>query len=460
METVAVFDVGKTNVKLVAVTKAGELLDSLSRSNPVYPAPPYSHHDLGLLEMWLLENLRSLGARYAIEAIVATGHGSGGVLVGQDGPLMPMIDYEQEPPAEIARDYPRLAGSFRERGSPCMLASAHLAKQMLWLERAWSLEFAAAKAYLAHPQYWAWRLSGVMASEVTNLAAQSHLWCTPDRRLSKLADDRGWGRLIPPLASAWATLGTLKPELAHRTGLSENTRILTGIHDSSANLYRYQRAGFRDFTVVSTGTWIALICDRAGLRADIEQPGLCCNADVFGAPLHGMLVMGGREFSAIADGFTGPASRKSLDALISTRTMALPSFGTDDCLFPGSSRNGKIVGALSQSAEVRFTLAVLYAALLTNCCLDGLATSAVVLDGSFVRDPLYGAIVAALRPERSVHINRETFGTVTGAALLATHAAVTAPRPLSLERPLPIDNSDLIAYARQWREQATTGRAS
>lgn len=192
MEAVAVFDVGKTNVKLVAVTKAGELLDSLSRSNPVFPAPPYSHHDLGLLENWLLENLRCFGARYAIEAIVATGHGSGGVLVGQDGPLIPMLDYEQEPPADIARDYPQLAGSFRERGSSCQFASAHLAKQMLWLERAFPLEFAAARAYLAHPQYWAWRLGGVMASEITNLAAQSHLWCVLDRRLSRIVDHRGW----------------------------------------------------------------------------------------------------------------------------------------------------------------------------------------------------------------------------------------------------------------------------
>ena len=192
MEAVAVFDVGKTNVKLVAVTKAGELLDLLSRSNPVFPAPPYSHHDLGLLENWLLENLRCFGARYAIEAIVATGHGSGGVLVGQDGPLIPMLDYEQEPPADIARDYPQLAGSFRERGSSCQFASAHLAKQMLWLERAFPLEFAAARAYLAHPQYWAWRLGGVMASEITNLAAQSHLWCVLDRRLSRIVDHRGW----------------------------------------------------------------------------------------------------------------------------------------------------------------------------------------------------------------------------------------------------------------------------
>ena len=58
-----------------------------------------------------------------------------------------------------------------------MHGATHLARQMLWLEHGWPDAFAAARAYLALPQYWAWRLSGAAASEVTSLAAQSHLWC-------------------------------------------------------------------------------------------------------------------------------------------------------------------------------------------------------------------------------------------------------------------------------------------
>ncbi|PJN92560.1 hypothetical protein CNY89_28645, partial [Amaricoccus sp. HAR-UPW-R2A-40] len=61
------------------------------------------------------------------------------------------------------------------------------------------------------------------------------------------------------------------PEIAARTGLSPSTRVISGIHDSSANFYRYQAAGLTDFTVISTGTWIALgtlrpeIAARTGL---------------------------------------------------------------------------------------------------------------------------------------------------------------------------------------------------
>ena len=75
MSAVAVFDVGKTNVKLMAVSADGHLLDKLETPNPVYPVPPYAHHDLGRLERWLLTNLAALGMRHDIEAIVTrAGH--------------------------------------------------------------------------------------------------------------------------------------------------------------------------------------------------------------------------------------------------------------------------------------------------------------------------------------------------------------------------------------------------
>lgn len=458
MSAVAVFDVGKTNVKLMAVTPDGVIAETLSTPNPVFPGPPYVHHDLASLEAWLIANLRDLGRRHPIRAIVTTGHGSGGVLVGTEGPLMPMIDYEQAPPPGLDAAYRNMAGSFRERGSPFMLGMAHLARQMLWLERDWPDAVARATAYLAHPQYWAWRLSGVMASEVTSLAAQSHLWCAADARPTRLVAELGWGRLIPPLRPAWATLGTVVPAVAAATGFDPEVRVLNGIHDSSANLYRYQAAGFSDMTVVSTGTWIVPISDRQGPDFDHEQPGLCCNADVYGQPLPGMLVMGGREFAAVAGNKAGPASAGELHRLVASGTMALPSFGSDDCLFPGTGRRGAIEGPLADDPSLRFTLAVLYAALLTDRCLDIVATRHVILDGAFVRDELFGRIVAALRPERRVLVNRDPFGTVAGAALLATHETRTAPSAIDLDAPKPFDDRALRAYAEAWRARADARR--
>ncbi len=95
--TTAVLDVGKTNIKLLAID-AGRIVGRRSMPNRSLPGPPYPHHDLALTEAWLLAALRELATRYAPEAIVATTHGSGGVLVDDASPVLPMVDYEAPAP--------------------------------------------------------------------------------------------------------------------------------------------------------------------------------------------------------------------------------------------------------------------------------------------------------------------------------------------------------------------------
>jgi sugar (pentulose or hexulose) kinase len=366
---------------------------------------------------------------------------------------MPMVDYEARLPDDVAAAYRAVADDFHERGGcPIMLGSAHAARQLLWFEREWPETFATARAWLNTPQYWSWRLSGVLANEVTSAAAQAHLWCTPERRPSAIVACRGWERLLPPMRPAWATLGPIRPELAARTGLDPATRIVSGIHDSSANFYRYQAAGLSDLTVISTGTWIVALTDRGGVDFTRERPGWSCNADVHGRPVPGMLTMGGREFSAVADGTTGPAERATVARLVASGTMALPFFGQDDGLAPGRAGRGRIDGPMANRGA-RFSLAVIYAALLTAEILDALPPArTVVLDGTFVRDPLYGALVQRLHPAAEVRVNADSFGISAGGALLAGHEGRTAPVALSLDRPDTHGLPDLTAYRARWRE--------
>ncbi|MFK0161029.1 FGGY-family carbohydrate kinase [Rhizobium sp. NPDC090279] len=451
MSIVAVFDIGKTNVKLSAASDDGHVLETLSTPNTVKDGPPYRHHDLAELEAWLIDSLAALGKRHDIGAIVTCAHGSGGVLVDGQGAALPMIDYEQPIPADVDACYKAAVGPYRERASAIMLGAAHLARQMLWQEMYWPETFAAAHAYLATPQYWAFRLSGVLASEVTSLAAQSHLWASADGRPAALVASRGWQRLMPPMRHAWETLGPLKPELAERIGLKTTTRVLCGVHDSSANLYRYQAADLADFTVVSTGTWIVALTDRNGIDFSVERPGHSCNADVFGNPTPGMLTMGGREFSTVAARISGPASLGALRMIVASGTFALPTFGSDDGLFPGTARRGRLEGPLAEEEGVRFTLAVLYSALLTVACIRDLPPAGtVVLDGNFVVDPIYGAIVAALLPDRRVLVSRSTTGTATGAAMLAAHESRASPVALVAEAPDISDFPELSSYQQRW----------
>ncbi len=448
---VVVLDIGKTNIKLSATTPDGAVVETLSTPNVELDGPPYRHHDIVGLEAWLLDGLSNLAARHAVSAIVTTAHGGRGVLVGAEAAVLPMVDYEQPIPDEVARAYAAIAGSFRERGSPIMLGASHVARQMLWQETCWPQDFARARAILMIPQYWAWRLSGVPASEVTALSAQSHVWSPADQRPTALVRERGWLHLIPPLRPAWQVLGPLKPEIVARTGLAPDTAVLCGIHDSSANFYRYQAAGLSDFVVVSTGTWIVMLSDRTETEFDRERPGHSINANIFGRPIPGMLTMGGREFQSVAGDAKGPGSHAALARIVATRTMALPSFASDDGLFPGTAHRGRIEGPLAEDRASRFALAALYAALLTAKCIEDMPrTSTIVVDGGFVRDALYGEILAALFPDRRVLVNRDSAGTTTGAALLASHATRKRPAPLSVEVANVAGIPPLSEYRADW----------
>ncbi|WP_104666149.1 FGGY family carbohydrate kinase [Ensifer adhaerens] len=465
--TVAVLDVGKTNVKLNAVTADGVVLETLGVANPVLPGPPWRHHDLESLGEWVFSSLAELGRRHPLQSFVAAGHGSGGVLVGDDPDVaadaaLPMIDYEQPVPEKVQLGYAPLSGSFFDRGSATMHSATHQARQLYWMQEHAPDAVAAARWYLGLPQYWAWRLSGVAASEASLLGAQSHLWNVAERRFSPIVGARGWRRLMPDLADAWQVLGELRPQLARRHGLPEGLAVLAGGHDSSLNHYRYHAAGLTDFIVVSTGTWIVAFSGRTPLERLDERRGMTLNSDVFGRPLGGVLTMGGREFSHVA-GREPPEAAAPDDVvlgLIAKRTMAMPSFGDDDGLFPESAGRGRISGPPPETPVERKALALLYCALLTAECVEALGPGPlVVLDGSFLRDPLYARLVAALMPNRRVRFNLDAYGVASGAALLANEGRRQAPAPLSLADPGSVSHlSPAVAvYASQWRARARAG---
>lgn len=458
---VAVLDVGKTNVKLNAVSTTGDVVETLSVPNPVLPGPPWQHHDLEGLSGWIFGNLAGLCRRHTIATFVATGHGSGGMLTGPDpdagdGTVLPMIDYEQPLPDAIRDGYAPLCGTFFDRGSAVMLSSTHQARQMYWMECAFPQDFARARWFLGIPQYWAWRLSGAAVSEATFLGAQSHLWNVAKQHWSPIVTMRAWERLMPPFAKAWTRLGPVRPELAKRHALPDTLHVLAGGHDSSLNYYRYQAAGLERLTAVSTGTWIVGFSGQTPLEKLDEHRGMTCNSDVYGHPLGGALTMGGREFVHVA-GTNGTAidgDRAAIAKIIQQGTMALPSFGDDDGLFPGSAGRGKIVGPAPVDTVERTSLAILYTALLTLECLDALgANELVVLDGSFLNNPMYAALVAALRPGCRTQFSLEAYGVASGAALLATHQARTAPATIALRQPEDLGSLGpvLLDYAARWR---------
>jgi sugar (pentulose or hexulose) kinase len=456
---IAVLDIGKTNLKLLVASDDGWPLETLSIPNAANASDPYPSYDLAGLEAWFLDALAGVSQRHAIGAVIATAHGCGAVLVDGDKPVLPMMDYDAVCPPAIDEAYRRIAPAYREVFCGIGAGAMRLAKQLLWQECAFPAEFARAKTYLTTAQFFAMRLGGRAASEISQLAAQGHIWDLVRRQPSSVMRERGWAHLLPPRAPAGAVLGTVSAAVAKRTGLARSTEILCGVHDSNANLFRYKAAGMADASILSTGTWMI------GFQRDLDPDKLDANSamvlniDVDGENVPSTLTMTGREYDLIRkeNSAADAAVLAALPKLVAQGSLALPSFVGDDGLFPGAAHRGRITSPAPETPAEWQGLAVLYAAFSANRCLDMLGSSKrIVIDGGFAANLPFARALAALRPSQHVSVSQSRDGTALGAALLWRRFARRLPvSSVVLEAVPPLgevgfDRPGLSAAYRSW----------
>ncbi|HSA80763.1 MAG TPA: FGGY family carbohydrate kinase [Geminicoccaceae bacterium] len=451
--TTAVLDIGKTNVKLIVLDDEGGELHVARRTNRVEPGPPYPHFDAGAIWAWILEALRGVPDRRAIATIVPVTHGATAAMLAGDRLALPILDYEHAGPAEATDRYRAVADDYASTFSPPLPLGLNLGRQIFWQATRFPEAFARVTDILMYPQYWAWRLTGAKASEVTSLGCHTDLWRPREARLSGLVERAGWSALFPPLRAAWEVLGPLDPEVAEATGLPATCRVLTGIHDSNASYLAYLARAASPFTVVSSGTWV--ICMAAGGRLDrlAAERDMLANVDATGAPVPTGRFMGGREYEAILGTADDPeASLADLDAVLAKGTLALPSFAPESGPFPG--RPGRIVGRAPEGSGERAALAALYAALMLDFVLEQLGASGpIFIDGPYARNALISDSLATLRPDQPVHAMAAASGAAGGAFLLTRWpAARRQPADLAPARqPLATRAAALRATRLAWR---------
>jgi len=445
-DALIVLDIGKTNAKLALIDAGGRVLAEQRRPNLVRTDGPYPHHDTDGLWDWLLATCRGFAGVAEVSAIVPVTHGATAALVDADGLVLPVLDYEARLPGVDYAARPPYA----ETCSPDLPAGLNLGRQLAWLQQRFPEDFARARHILMYPQYWAWRLSGAAAGEATSLGCHTDLWNPRTQQYSSLVERMGWRKLMPPLAPAWASLGTLRAEVADATGLPRSCQVLSGIHDSNASLMRYlsQEMDTGPRTVLSTGTWMIAAAFGVPLDDLREDTDMLANTNALGQPVACMRFMGGREFAELAGADVQVCGIEDIERLIARGTMALPCFAATGGPFAG--RAGCIDGPAPQDARERYALATLYTVLMTDYCLDALqAAGPLAVEGSFTANPWFGPLLASLRPQQALSYSDDASGTTCGGWMLRYRDGVPpgASSPVRAGAP-----AGLQAYRARWLE--------
>lgn len=448
MTATVVLDIGKTNAKLTLLDAAGAILAEQRCPNSIVQSGLYPHHDTERLWHWLQSTLAAFSQLAHITAIVPVTHGATAALVDDEGLVLPILDYESNLPQSLAAEYATLRPAFGDSLSPQLPCGLNLGLQLYWLAKTYPQQFARARHILAYPQYWAWRLSGVAASEVTSLGCHTDLWQPQQGTFSSLVHRMEWTPLFPPLQAAWTALGPLQANPA----LPE-CQVLCGIHDSNASLLRYLDAQgeAQPRTVLSTGTWAIAAAFGAPLEQLDETADMLANVNALGQPVACMRFMGGREFSVLAGAAPQVCAVADIARLVEQGTLALPCFAESGGPFVGQA--GRIVGPAPQTAQEHYALATLYCALMSDYCLDALgAGGPVTVEGSFTDNPHFASVLAALRPGQDVAVSQDASGTTCGGWMLHRWGGVPVMAS-TLARPIEVGCLD--AYRAQWRALLT-----
>ena len=428
MTHIAVLDIGKTNAKVVVLDAAtGAEIASTRTPNTVLTDGPYPHYDVETLWAFALDAFRRFAADPGFDAISITTHGASAALLDADGGLvLPVLDYEHEYPAEIRAAYDALRPAFAETFSPRLAMGLNLGAQLHYQKAAFPEDFARVATIVTYPQYWAARLTGIAANEVTSLGCHTDLWNPKTGSYSTLVDALGIRSLMAPVRPAFDALGPVLPEIAAVIGTS--VPVHCGIHDSNASLLPHLVGRKAPFSVVSTGTWVINFAVGGDLAHLDPARDALANVDAYGRAVPSSRFMGGREFEMLSAEIGSVAEEEALAALssvIAKGMMRLPNVVSGSGPFPG--RQSRWVKAEGASRAERHAAACLYLSLMNEACLGLIgAGGPTVVEGPFAANGLYRTLLAALTGRPVIAVPGST-GTSQGAALLAGIAPVAAP---------------------------------
>ena len=448
---IAVIDIGMTNKKVSLYDTRLQILDSQTRTFKPVMVDEVETHDLEGMEAWFLDTLSRLQKRLDIGAITVTTHGATMVCVDASGkPCVPCVYYTHDPGQGFQDRFYRLAGDPVElqavTGTPVLSALINPAKGLLFAKEKFPDQFSRTKHVLSYPPYWGLRFTGVVGAEGTYAGCHTYLWDWKRECYSTVAEALGVASLMPaPLKDSWAVLGTLKPEVASRTGLGADTILTMGIHDSNASLLPHLAKRKRDFVLNSTGTWCVLMHpqERYGFAPDELGKTVFFNRSAYNTPVKTAIFLGGMEYETwcalIGSSANAPRVEDYRDVIRERRQFILPEVVPGSGQFPGSTArfvdagkpiplsaipSGPLPEVLRDRARAQ---AVLNLSLVIQTVVSlertGLVPGTDVLtEGGFRKNRDYNELLAAALPSNKVYLTDIAEATSFGAALTGVAA--------------------------------------
>ncbi len=251
---IAIYDIGKTNKKLILFDRQYQVVHEESRCFPeISDEDGFLADDLPRVSQWVKKSFKDVKKRddLDVQAVNVSAYGASLVHLDDKGfPATPLYNYLKPFPDDLAAQfYGQFGGQeefSRQTASP-ILGMLNSGLQLYWLKYKKPEVFANIKRTLHLPQYFAYLLHKKPFSEITSIGCHTALWDFQNDRSHEWVYEEKLTPLFPPLVSTYS-FRTMRSKLsAVKCGM--------GMHDSSAALVPYLQGFHEPFMLISTGTW-------------------------------------------------------------------------------------------------------------------------------------------------------------------------------------------------------------
>jgi sugar (pentulose or hexulose) kinase len=275
VDVIAVFDIGKTNKKLLLFDSALNLVyQDEHKFAEIADEDGFGCDDIDKIESWMKECVSDILQHdsYNIKALNFTTYGASLMYIDAQGnKLTPVYNYLKAMPAGVLdgfyESYGGLEEFCRKTASPS-LGMLNSGLQALWLKRKRPEIFERVSSILHFPQYLSYRFTGKVTSEYTSIGCHTAMWDFDNHCYHPWIQKEKI--LLPaPVSNSMVWDVSVRNRVV-KTGV--------GIHDSSASLVPYFMGTREDFILLSTGTWCILMnpFNTEPLTADqLRKDSLC-----------------------------------------------------------------------------------------------------------------------------------------------------------------------------------------
>ena len=449
---IAIFDVGKTNKKLLLFNEQYKVVHEESlQLEETKDEDGFACEDIDALSKWVWQKFWQFAAHesYDIKAVNFSAYGASFMHLNDFyKPLTPLYNYLKPYPAHLKKQFYETYGGesliAKETASP-VLGSLNSGMQLYRLKYEQPSIYKQVKYSLHLPQYLSFIVSSRVASDITSVGCHTQLWDFRKNKYHKWVYDEGMRTKFAPIYRG--------DKIVHIPNDSRKLAIGIGLHDSSAALIPYLSAFNEPFLLLSTGTWcISLNPFNHTQLSDYDLHHDClCYLSYQGKPVKASRLFAGYEheqqvkkiaahFNVKDDFYKNVTYEHALinnlhqysePAIDSSTAMAQESaFGKrslSDFKNVGEAYHQLMMDIMHQ--QVRSTKFV----------MQGSPVKKIFVDGGFGKNTIYMQLLAAAFPQIEVYAASVAQATALGAAL-AIHAHWN-------KNPLPADIIQLKHYA-------------